>query len=74
MSEQRRLERLAERKAKRGPTKEEILTAQGKKYVTFVVPIEPFNLWAAGIHERGSRPNDRIWELIVKDMKGQIDG
>jgi len=66
--------RLEERKAKRGATKQELLAAQGMKYVTFCLPIQLFDLWAEAVVEAGKTPNDRIKELIIKNMKGQIDG
>jgi len=70
--EERRVRRLEERKAKRGPTKEELLKKEGKRFVNFVVPIVPFELWANFITSQGGKPNERLWELIVKDMKGEL--
>lgn len=67
--EERFTRRLEERRATRGPTKDELLAAEGLKYVTFCLPIQLFDLWVKGVMATGERPNDRIKTLIVKDMK-----
>ena len=70
--ESRSIERIEARREARWPSKAEILETQGMKYVTFVVPIVPFNLWADHLATTGKRPTERVWELITKDMKGEI--
>lgn len=72
--EEKFLRRLAERRARRGPTKSEILEAQGLKFVTFCLPIQLFDLWVKGVGTMRETPNDRIKALIIKDMKGDHDG
>ncbi len=68
--EENRLRRIAERRAKRGPTKAEQLASEGLKFVTFCLPIQLIDVWAQGVEMSGEKPNDRIKALIIKDMKG----
>lgn len=52
------------------PTKEEMLMREGKKFYTFAFPIEAYSLWADAITAIGEKPSDRIWSMIIADMKG----
>lgn len=51
------------------PTKEELLMREGKKFYTFAFPIAAYSIWADAITARGEKPSDRLWSMIIEDMK-----
>ncbi len=68
MNDERFRERLEKRRAERGPTKDEILLAEGKRFYSFVFPIALFSAWVE-FGDNAKTPNDRLLDLIKKDMK-----
>lgn len=70
-SKQQRFEdRTAKRKEEKKPSKAEILLAQGLKYYNFVLPIQLLDVWCQALEDKGIKPNDRLLQLVIRDMKG----
>lgn len=61
--------RIAERKAKKKPSKTELLESEGKRFVNFVVDVEMFNKWASVCESKGIKPNERFTEIVIQDTE-----
>lgn len=61
-------ERIAERKLNKKPTKNELLLADGKRFVNFVIDIELMNEWIKLCDSYDLKPNYRFIELIKNDI------